>query len=233
MYEELKKLEIDTTDEEKEKLSSFSALFLDYNTKVNLISKNDAALLFEKHIYDSLAYNLFLKKYNIIPQNMLDIGTGGGFPSIPISIFYKNTNIYAIDSINKKINFIEYIKQRLILNNLFPICTRAENLPDNNKGYYDIVVSRAMAELRIILEYSIPFLKKDGYFIAYKSIKADKEIINAQNALKTLNAQIIDKIEYSLPLKDGNKRVLVIVKKLKETENRFPRRNGQIKNNPL
>jgi 16S rRNA (guanine527-N7)-methyltransferase len=90
-----------------------------------------------------------------------------------------------------------------------------------------------MAELRMILEYAIPFVKKNGYFVAYKSIKANEELKNAQNALKILNCEVVDLIEYSLPIEIENKRILIIIKKIKETSNIYPRKNGLIKKKPL
>ena len=203
-----------------------------YSKKVNLVSKNDEKFLFEKHIYDSLAINLFLQEYyNDIPLKVLDIGTGGGFPSIPCAICFNNINVTAVDSTLKKIKFIEFVKRELGLPNIKPLCKRAEELPFYDE--FDICVSRAVAELRIILEYSLPYLKKGAFFVAYKSVKADEEIKNAQNALSILHAEIMEKIEYSLPLEYENKRYLVIIRKNKQTPDIYPRKNGLILKKPL
>lgn len=233
-YEKLNNLNISLTKTQIEKFDNFAKLFLDYNNKINLISNKDAEFLFEKHIFDSLAFNLFYEKYNI-PGNikLSDIGTGGGFPAIPLSLFYENMLVCAIDSINKKINFIKYVKETLEIKNITPVCARIEDTGFKYKNKSDIVVSRAMAELRIILEYAIPFLKVGGYFVAYKSIKAEEEIKNAKNALKILNAKILEKIDYTLPTDDENKRVLLIIKKEAETDKIYPRQNGVIKKKPL
>ncbi|MBR1908861.1 16S rRNA (guanine(527)-N(7))-methyltransferase RsmG [bacterium] len=213
-------------------LETFMRLFLEYNQKVNLISRNDSEYLFEKHIYDSLSINLFLQRY--VSENkvrMLDIGTGGGFPSIPVAICIDRSDVTAVDSTLKKIKFLEYIKEELALKNLHPVCKRAEELA--YRGKFDVSVSRAMSELRVILEYAIPYLKEGGFFAAYKSIKADEEIKNAKNALKVLNCEIVDKIEYKLPIEEENKRVLIIVRKNSETESIYPRKNGMISKKPL
>lgn len=214
-------------------IQDFMNLFLEYNKKVNLISKNDEKFLFEKHIYDSLAFNLFFSKYFNADKNykLLDIGAGGGFPSLPISILFDNINITSVDSTLKKIKFIEFSKEKLGLKNINPICKRVEDLSSKNE--FDVCVSRAMAKLNIILEYSIPFLKKGAFFAAYKSIKTDEEIMQAKNALHVLNAEIIDKIEYTLPLSVENKRVLIIVKKVAKTNDIYPRKNGLISKHPL
>ncbi len=234
MYEELKLLDLNITKEKEELLKKFSSLFCEYNKKVNLMSKNDEKVLFEKHIFDSLAFNLFCKKYNFkenLPVKIMDIGTGGGFPSIPLSVYYDYFKITAVDSTKKKIDFVSYIAESLKLKNLIPLCVRAEDIEE--KEEFDIAVSRAMAELREILEYAMPYVKTGGYFIAYKSVKAGEEIEKAQNALKILNAQIIDKIEYTLPLEEENKRVLVVIKKTAKTADIYPRKNGIIKKKPL
>ena len=232
MFDKLKTLDIEFTSEKEKELKEFVNYFIQYNQNVNLMSRNDADVIFEKHIYDSLALNLFIKKYSIDENiKLLDIGTGGGFPSVPLAFLYRAMEINAVDSVNKKINFIKTVKEKFNLKNLNPITSRVEDLPE--KSTYDVVVSRAMAQFRIILEYAIPYLKTGGFFIAYKSIKADEEIKNAQRALSVLNAKIIDKIEYSLPLKEDNKRILILVKKLSDTPVIYPRSNGLIKKKPL
>ena len=232
MFEELKSIDIEIDKETETLLTAYSKMFAEYNSKVNLIGKNDEKYLFEKHIYDSLAINLFFKKYIILNKiNILDIGTGGGFPSVPVSFLYKDINVTAVDSINKKINFIKLVKEQFKLSNLNPVCTRVEDI--QNKNSFDVVTSRAMAELRVILEYAIPYVKTGGYFVAYKSIKHNEEITAANNALKILNSEIINEIEYTLPLKEINKRVLIVIKKEKDTPLIYPRNSSLIKKKPL
>ncbi len=234
MYNQLAQLGIDVKEKEKKLLSSFSELFIEYNSRVNLVSNNDINFLFEKHIYDSLAFNLFYKKYiDAKSIDIMDIGTGGGFPAIPISLLYKNIEVTALDSINKKINFIRAAADKLEIKNIKPICSRVEELPISMKSSFDVIVSRAMADLRVILEYAIPYLKIGGYFIAYKSQKAEEEIYNAKNALLKLNSVVIDRLEYSLPIDEENKRVLLVIKKEKDIPSIYPRKNGQVKKNPL
>ena len=232
MFEQLQKLGF-VNSEKNAVIEKFMKLFLEYNKKVNLISKKDSEFLFEKHIYDSLAFNLFYQKYYYDGKTikLLDIGTGGGFPSIPISIMNENINVFAVDSTLKKIKFIEYIVSIFGLKNIHPICKRAEDLLF--KSEFEVCVSRAMAELRIILEYALPYIKEGGFFVAYKSLKAEEEIKNAQNALKILNAEIKEIMEYSLPLQESNKRVLIIIRKNGKTPNIYPRKNGFITKHPL
>ena len=183
--------------------------FMKQNSVLNLISKNDEKYIWEKHIFDSLSIEKFFEIYmSKIEGKLLDIGTGGGFPSVPIALCYPKIEVYALDSIRKKISAIENIKSELSIKNLFTICDRAENL--NTK--YDLITSRAVAPMNVILEYALPLLKHDGYFIAYKSLRAEEEIKDAQVVLKRFNAKICDIIEYQLPLKENYTRKLVIVK---------------------
>ena len=186
-------------------------LFLEENSKCNLISKKDEKFLYEKHIYDSLAIKLFFEKYKIKSAKILDIGCGGGFPCVPAAIEFPEMKITGIDIIHKKINAVENIKNKLDLKNLDLICGRVENLKNQK---YDIILSRAVADLAKISAYALPLLKKDGYFIAYKSKKAQEEIKTAETVIKNFGAEIIDIIEYTLPLEEIYERNLICIKKL-------------------
>jgi len=184
-------------------------IFLEENSKHNLISKNDEKFLREKHIYDSLGIKLFFEKYGIKPASILDIGCGGGFPCVPIAIEFPEIKVTGLDSIRKKINSVEIIKETLVLNNLELVCERAENY----KGHkFDVVVSRAVADLSKIASYALPLVKKGGYFVAYKSKKAQEEISAAKSILKKLGGEIVDVINYRLPLDEVYERNLVCIK---------------------
>lgn len=183
--------------------------FLAQNSKINLISKNDEKFLWEKHIFDSISIEKFFDKYRCSAKNLLDIGTGGGFPAVPIAISYPEIEVYALDSIKKKINAIENLKSELDIKNLHTICDRAENIKDK----FDIITSRAVAPLKVIAGYAAPLLIDNGYFIAYKSRKSEEEIQEAEAVLKKLHLEIEDIIEYTLPLEENFTRNLIILKK--------------------
>ena len=195
----------------KSDFKEYKEAFLEENAKHNLISKNDEKFLYEKHIYDSLSIKLFFEKYNITNAQVLDIGCGGGFPCLPIAIEFQNIKITGIDSIRKKINSVQEIKEKLNLSNLELICDRVENLKNKK---FDIIVSRAVADMAKISDYALPLLKQNGYFVAYKSKKALEELENAKSILKKHNAKLIDIIEYTLPLEEIYERNLVCIKKL-------------------
>ena len=192
----------------KKDFEEYIKILLEQNSKLNLISKKDENFLWEKHIFDSLAIEKCFEKYQLEVKTLLDFGTGGGFPAVPIALAYPNIKVTAMDSIRKKINAITAIKEELKISNLTPLCGRVETL--NQK--FDIITSRAVANLGKIVEYAIPRLKKDGYFIAYKSVKAPEEIEEAKPTLKKYNAKVIDIIKYDLPLEENHTRNLVIIK---------------------
>lgn len=193
----------------KEFFNDYIKAFLNQNSKLNLISKNDEKFLWEKHIFDSLSIEKFFEKYKPSGSKLLDIGTGGGFPSVPTALAYPDIEVFALDSIRKKINAIENIKAVLNIQNLHTICQRAENIKDK----FDIVTSRAVAPLKIITGYAMPLLNKNGYFVAYKSIRTEEEIKEAKNILKKYNAEVTDIIKYDLPLEENHTRNLIIIKK--------------------
>ena len=195
--------------EDKKIFERYIDVFLAQNAKLNLISKNDEKYLWEKHIFDSLSIEKFFNTIDITGMRLLDIGTGGGFPAVPVALAYPTLEVFALDSIRKKINAIEAIKEELEIKNLHPICDRAENI----KERFDIVTSRAVASLKIISRYALPLLKKDGYFIAYKSRKVEDEISEAKNVLRKYQAKIVDIITYDLPLEETHTRNLVVIKR--------------------
>ncbi len=194
----------------KDFFEKYISVFLNQNQFLNLISKNDEKYLWEKHIFDSLSIEKFFDKHKpVLTTSLLDIGTGGGFPAIPIALAYPQITVYALDSIRKKINALKNIKTELNIQNLITICDRAENIKDK----FDIITSRAVAPLKTIIEYAMPLLKDNGYFIAYKSMKTQEEIENSKAILKKYNAKIIDVIKYDLPLAENHIRNLIVISK--------------------
>ena len=190
---------------------NYKQAFLEENSKHNLISKNDEKFLYEKHFYDSLGIKLFLEKNNIAKAEVLDIGCGGGFPCVPMAMEFSELRITGIDSIRKKIASVQTIKEKLSLDNLELITDRVENLKEKK---FDIVVSRAVADMSKISEYALPLLKKGGYFVAYKSKKALEELEGAKQVLKKYKSEVADIIPYTLPLDEVYERYLVCIKKL-------------------
>ena len=194
----------------KKDFTDYKKYFLEENSKLNLISKKEEQYLFEKHIYDSLGIKLFFEKYNFVPKTLLDIGTGGGFPSVPIAIEYPEISVTGIDSIQKKINAVQSIKNSLNIQNLNLIRGRVEELKNSS---FDVTTSSAVAKIETLIKYAYPLLKKDGYIILYKSKTAEDEITEAINLIRKLHLKIKPIIEYTLPLEETYNRCLVILQK--------------------
>lgn len=203
-HQTMNKLEIKTN------FDKYIKTFLDENSKINLMSKNDEKLIFEKHIYDSLSIKLLFDKLDTLPNTILDIGTGGGFPSIPIALEYPEIQVTGIDSIQKKINAISNIAKELQIKNIEFIRDRVENIKDKK---YDMITSRAVAQASLLIEYAYPLLKKDGYLVLYKSKNVDEEIEKAKPLIRKLHMKISDIIEYSLPLEENYNRCLLVLQK--------------------
>lgn len=194
----------------RENFEKYMARFLEENAKINLISKNEEKFLWEKHVFDSLSLELFFEKFNISPagKTLLDIGTGGGFPALPLALRYPELDVTGLDSIRKKLAAVENIAQDLGVSNLKILCERAENVKDE----YDFVTSRAVATLDKVSQYALPLVKKGGYFVAYKSKKVQEEISAARPVIKRLGGEVVDVIEYRLPLEEVYERNLVIIR---------------------
>ena len=190
--------------------TKYIELFKEENSKINLVSKSQIELLYEKHIYDSLSIKMFFEKYGIKSGTLLDIGTGGGFPSFPVAIEYPEIEVFALDSIKKKTVALENIKNAMNLKNLTVINARAEDLKNKK---FDIVTARAVSELKNVFLYSYPLFKK--YMVFYKSKKVYDEIKEAESTIKKHNCEIADIISYKLPLEEDIERNLVIIKGIK------------------
>ena len=224
---------INLTDEKLEKFELFAEFLTAYNSHTNLVSSNDINLIYEKHFTDSLAFGKYLaaaQDYKII-----DIGSGGGFPVLPMAIVLDKCQITAVDSTKKKTDFIKQCAEYLKLNNLTVLNVRAEEIAhsDNFRENYDIATARAVGNLAQICELCLPFLINDGLFIAYKSEKFQEEIKFAQNALNILKSEVAEIYEYEIKLDENYKRNLIAIKKQGPIPTLYPRSFSAIKNKPL
>ncbi len=216
-------------DSEK-KLDKFIDILLEENKKYNLTAIKDRESIKKKHFEDSLKlldFHTFSKG-----DKLLDIGTGAGFPAIPIAIVRSDLEFYLLDSLTKRTNFLKMIKDELQLDNVHVINGRCENMA-RDKEYrerFDYVMARALAPLPTLLELAIPFLKKGGTFFAYKSKGFDEEYKLSKNAIKELNIKIVNKYEYKI---NETKRLIALFKKEKKTSNKYPRNDGIPKKKPL
>lgn len=202
---------------------------IEYNQKVNLTAITDKEEVYIKHFYDScLAHNFIPNKAKVV-----DVGTGAGFPGVPIKIVRNDINLHLVDSLNKRIIFLNQLKEKLNIN-YTTYHSRAEDFCTslNNREHFDVCVSRAVAKLNTLAEYCLPLIKVGGIFIAYKSGDIDEEINQASNAIKVLGGQINEIKNFDLPKNMGN-RNLIIIKKIKNTPNKYPRNKNMPKIKPL
>ena len=227
--EELKKLNIEPTIDQLEKLNKYYELLVEYNKVMNLTGITEKEQVYLKHFYDSLtiAKIIDLKK----EQTLCDIGTGAGFPGMVLKILFPNLNIVLVDSLNKRIEFLKIVIKELKLENIEAIHARIEEYAKETREKFDIVTSRAVAPLNILLEYGIPLVKTNKYFISYKG-NISEEIEQSKQALQKLDSTIEIIEEFKLP-KENSNRSIIKIKKKKETNKLFPRKYSEIKKKPL
>lgn len=224
------KYNIEFIDDDIDKLILFENKLLIENKTHNLTSITDDDGVLYKHFVDSLLPLNLLKN----GTNIIDIGCGGGFPSIPLCIIRKDINITAVDSTNKKINFVNSIKNSLNLENLIPKCARIEDLANHPdyREHFDYVISRAVAPLNTLIEYSAPFLKDGGKIIAYKGSNYLDELNTSKNALKLLNCTLLEVKNYHIDEINANRSVIIIQKSGKIPA-KYPRKQNKPRISPL
>ena len=205
-------------------------LLLEWNEKINLtaiIEQNDIIL---KHFIDSITINKYIEQSNSI----IDIGTGAGFPGIPLKIMNQNKKITLVDSLNKRINFLNEVCKEISLENIQCIHARAEELASDleYRENYETVVSRAVARLNVLIEYMLPFVKKGGLCICMKGPNIDGELEEAKNAIKLLGGKIKSVESFFLPDSDIERNV-IIIEKVAETPKKYPRKAGLPSKQPI
>ena len=218
--------------EEIERFNKYKELLKEWNTKINLTAITDDEEIDIKHFLDSLTP--FVTGLFDGNKKVIDIGTGGGFPGLPLKIVNTNLNIVLLDSLNKRIKFLNEVIAALGLEKIEAIHGRAEELSIKPvyREQYDICISRAVASLDTLSEYCIPFVKVGGYFISMKGSDIDKELNLSKNAIKLLGGQLIDKKLVKIPESDIV-HSLIIIQKIRETPTKYPRGSGKPKKNPL
>lgn len=229
ILEKGKEIKVDITENQVELFYEYMNLLVEWNNNINLTSITEPDDVILKHFIDSLTVCKYVKNVSVI-----DVGTGAGFPGVPLKIVDKDVNITLLDSLNKRINFLNEVIDSLELYNIKAVHGRVEEVA-RNKEYrecFDVAVSRAVAPLNVLLEYMIPLVKVGGKCICMKGSNAEEEIETSKNALKRLNAEIELVESFELPGTDM-KRNIIVVKKLGKTDNVFPRKAGTPSKKPL
>ena len=227
--EKEKENNVKISEEKIEKFYKYMKSLIEWNEKINLTAITDEKEIIEKHFIDSLT----ILKYIEDGYNMIDVGTGAGFPGLPVAISCK-AKVTLLDSLNKRIKFLDEVIRTLGLEKIRTIHGRAEDFA-KKKEYrecFDLCVSRAVANLATLSEYCLPFVKVEGEFISYKSGDSDEEIRDAEFAVKVLGGKITDVDKFQLPGTDMG-RSLVKIKKVKNTAGKYPRKAGLPSKEPL
>ena len=227
LEEYLKISDIVLNEKQIENLIKYLDLLIETNKVMNLTAIREEESILEKHFIDSLLLTKIIREDE---KNIIDIGTGAGFPGLVLSIVYPDKNFLLVDSVKKKISFINTVIEKIGLKNVKTSTERAEELIKDNREKFDVALCRGVANLRIILEYLIPFLKVNGRFLPQKL--NINELEESKNALKTLNSEIVNIYNFRLPISRDERIILEIVKKSK-TEKIYPRAVGIPSKKPL
>lgn len=230
MFKYLIKLNISLSDKQINQFYSYMNLLIEWNKVMNLTAIAEPNEIIIKHFIDSLTVLDQIKEKDTI----IDVGTGAGFPGIPIKIAFPETKIVLLDSLNKRINFLNEVINKLALSDIQTIHGRAEDLGKDNKyrGKYDIAIARAVAPLNILLEYLMPFIKVNGRCLCMKGSNGKKELNKSANAIDVLSGRIIEAKEFYLPDTDME-RTIITIEKEKVLSNIYPRKAGTPSKEPL
>ena len=215
-----------------EKFMEYYEMLIEKNKVMNLTAITELDEVVVKHFLDSVlsAKVINMNEYD----SLIDVGTGAGFPGIPLKIMFPHLKVVLLDSLNKRLNFLNEVIDELELENIYTIHGRAEDIGRNveYREHFDLCVSRAVANLSTLSEYCIPFIKKNGMFVSYKSEHSDEETVNAENAIKKLGGKITNTQIVELPNSDMN-RSFVCISKENNTPKAYPRKAGVPSKKPL
>lgn len=236
MIDKFKKIGITICDSQVEQFLTFYDNLIEWNKVMNLTAITDYEDVVNKHFLDSVSLVKVIDKEYIKSGNIsvIDIGTGAGFPGIPLKIMFPELNITLLDSLNKRIKFLNEVVYKLRMSDIEVIHGRAEDFAkqDKYREKYNLCVSRAVANLSVLSEYTLPYVKKSGYFISYKSGDVEKEIKESSGAIKKLGGYVESIVKFSLPETDIQ-RSLIKIKKIANTPKIYPRKAGIPAKEPL
>lgn len=229
---DLNALNISLSDNQLHQFVTYYELLVEWNSKMNLTSITEFDQVFKKHFIDSISI-LYYKDFSSCSR-IIDVGTGAGFPGIPLKIVLPDTEFLLMDSLNKRIGFLNEVIDILKLNNISTIHSRAEDLAQDKKyrEKFDVSISRAVANLSTLSEYCIPFVKLGGQFISYKSGDYEDELTASKNAINILGGKVFRIDTFVLPDSDIS-RSFIYIDKIKATDVRYPRKGALPKNKPL
>lgn len=222
---EVKELGISITDKQLEQLNEYYKALVEWNKKINLTSITEEKDVYLKHFYDSLT---LFKEYDLTKDiSLCDVGTGAGFPGVVLKIIFPNLKITLVDSLQKRLKFLDYVIKLLNLKDIELVHERMEDYSKQNEERFDIITSRAVAKTKILVEISFKALKVSGHLILMKS-SFEEELSDAEKIIKDIGGEVIDVNTFKLPI-ENSQRALINIKKIKETETKYPRSIDKIK----
>lgn len=222
---------IELSNEQRQQFQTYYQMLVEWNEKMNLTSITEEHEVYLKHFYDSIAPSFYTDLTQ--PLTICDIGAGAGFPSIPLKIIFPNLHVTIVDSLNKRIHFLNQLAEGLGLENVSFVHDRAETYGKGAyRESYDIVTARAVARLSVLSELCLPLVKKGGQFIALKSSKGEEELAEAGFGIGVFGGKVQDTISYELP-EDAGERQMIIIEKRSQTPKKYPRKPGTPNKAPL
>lgn len=230
----LEELNITLTDEQIEQFLQYYEMLVEKNKVMNLTGITEYEEVIQKHFLDSLSLIRVIPDIASQKLTVIDLGTGAGFPGIPLKIAFPELEITLMDSLNKRILFLQEVIDALGLKKVSAVHGRAEEMASNatHRQQYDLCVSRAVSNLTVLTEYCLPFVKKGGLFVSYKSADSDAEIQEGKKAISILGGKLTSVDKFQLPDSDL-RRALVCIKKVKDTPKKYPRKAGTPAKLPL
>ena len=234
MNEGLEEISLTLSEHQKEQFFQYYEMLIEWNKVMNLTAITELDEVVTKHFMDSLLLVKVIADIQEKPYKCIDVGTGAGFPGIPLKIAFPNLKVTLLDSLNKRVGFLNEVINKLGLEDIHAVHGRAEDFgrDGNFREQYDLCVSRAVANMSTLSEYCIPFVKKEGYFIPYKSGKVEEELKQAESAVKKLGGELNPVIMHLLPGTDVE-RTFIPVKKVGITSKKYPRKAGLPSKEPL
>ncbi len=232
LCKECKNQNVDITEEQANNLEMYKTLLLEWNEKMNLTAITDEYEIIIKHFVDCLECTKVIKD----EEKIIDVGTGAGFPGMVLAIYYKDKKFTLLDALNKRLIFLQEVVNTLKLDNVEIIHGRAEEVArkEEYKEQFDASVSRAVAQLPVLLEYTSPFIKVNGKCIVMKGDNVEDEVKLSSNALNTLKLKIVDRFNYNYMINNEEyNRSILKINKIGNTPQKYPRNYGQIKKKPL
>ncbi|MHA6260979.1 16S rRNA (guanine(527)-N(7))-methyltransferase RsmG [Sporosarcina sp. CAU 1771] len=231
-YQALKEHGIELSTTQLSQFNIYYEQLVEWNDKMNLTAITEKSAVYLKHFYDSIsaAFHIDFSKN----QTLCDVGAGAGFPSIPLKICFPNLEVTIVDSLNKRIGFLDHLANELKLEDVHFVHARAEDFGQNPKyrEKFDMVTARAVARLSVLSELCIPLVKKDGIFISMKGAAGEDELSDAKKALSILGATLTNEYSFKLP-EENSERNIFVFSKFKNTSKKYPRKPGVPNKSPI